>query len=317
MTKHKIWPFIQIMSKNKNLLPRQIGDAHIRLLRIFKTVVEAGGFAPAEVELNISRPAISLAMSELESLLNMKLCLRGRSGFSVTEQGTQVYQSALQLLTSLETFKSQINAINTDLIGDLNIGITDNMVTIPQMRITQALSTLKHRAPQVIINIRMMPPSDIETAVLDGHLHIGVVPDLRSLPGLNYRPLYKEKSLLYCSDQHPLFDQELEHISDQALSQYDAVLPNYPQPVDIKQQQTMLKVSATSSDREGIAFLILTGRFLGFLPTHFAERWVSQDKLRAIGEHSRFFHTHFSAITRKGAMNNLILDAYLEELDKA
>jgi len=303
------------MAKNKHLLPRQLGDAHIRLLRIYKVVVESGGFSAAEVSLNISRPAISLAISELESLLDMKLCQRGRSGFSVTEHGQQVYQSALQLLASLETFKAQINAINTELVGDLNIGITDNLVTMPQMRITKALSNLKQLAPKVTINIRMMPPNEIETAILDGQLHVGVVPDLRPLSGLNYLPLYKEKSLLYCAQNHPLFAQDLAKISDEALKEYDAVVPNYPQPVEIKQQQSMLKPSATSSDREGIAFLILSGRFLGFLPTHFAERWVSQDKLRSIDEQHRFFYTHYSAITRKGVQNNLILNAYLSELE--
>ncbi|WP_286261246.1 LysR family transcriptional regulator [Thalassotalea atypica] len=304
------------MKQNKNLLPRQLGDSHIRLLRVFKVVIESGGFAAAEVELNISRPAISLAISELESLLQMRLCHRGRSGFSITEQGQHVYQSALQLLNGLETFRSQINAINTDLVGDFNIGITDNLVTIPQMRITRALSALKHRAPDVIINIRMMPPNDIETAILDDQLHFGVVPNLRSLPGLEYQALYKEKSQLYCSEMHPLFNQDLDQISDQALSQYDAVVPNYPQPADIKQQQKILKATATSTDREGIAFLILTGRFLGFLPTHFADRWLAQDAIRSIEPHRRYFDTQFMAITSKGARSNLILEAYLEELNK-
>ncbi len=147
------------MSRADNLLPRQLGDAHIRLLRIYKSVVESGGFSAAEVELNISRPAISQAITELESLLKMRLCHRGRSGFSVTDQGNVVYQSALQLLASLETFRAQMNAINTELSGELNIGITDNMVTIPQMRITRALATLKQRGPDVVINIRMIAPN--------------------------------------------------------------------------------------------------------------------------------------------------------------
>lgn len=304
------------MRKDKTLLPRQIGDAHIRLLRIYKVVIESGGFAAAEVDLNISRPAISLAISELESLLNMKLCHRGRSGFSITEQGEEVYQSTLQLLGSIENFRSQMNAINTDLVGELNIGITDNLVTSEQMRITRSLSALKHRAPDVVINIRMIPPNDIETAVLNGKLHIGVVPELRTLPGLNYQPLYKEQSLLYCSEQHPLFKQELDVISDEALFQFDAVVPIYPQSTEIKHQQKKLNATATSTDREGIAFLILTGRFIGFLPTHFANRWHTQDKIRTIEAHSRFFHTNFSAITSKGARSHLILDAYMEELKK-
>jgi len=305
------------MKKNKNILPKQLGDAQIRLLRIYKVVIESGGFSAAEVELNISRPAISLAITELESLLNMKLCHRGRSGFSITEQGEQVYQSALHLLGSIENFKAEINAINTELVGELNIGITDNLVTIEEMRVTRALSALKHRAPDIIINIRMMPPNDIESAILNGKLHIGVVPEFRTLPGLNYLPLYKEESLLYCSEQHHLFKQDLYQVSDDSLILYDAVVPNYPQSVDIKKQQKTLKATATSTDREGIAFLILTGRFIGFLPTHFAHRWVSRDKLRAIEAHNRKFSTNFSVITSKGARSHLILEAYLEELTQA
>ncbi|PKH03336.1 LysR family transcriptional regulator [Psychromonas sp. MB-3u-54] len=304
------------MNKNKTLLPRQIGDTHIRLLRIYKTVIQSGGFAAAEIELNISRPAISVAISELESLLKMKLCHRGRSGFSITKQGEQVYESSLQLLSNIENFRSEMNAINTDLVGELNIGITDNLVSSEQMRITNSLSAFKHRAPEVIINIRMIPPNDIEMAVLDGQLHIGVVPDLRALSGLCYLPLYKERSLLYCSERHLLFDKEIDAISDSSLGQYDAVLPNYQQPIAIKLQQKILKATATSTDREGLAFLILTGRFLGFLPVHFAERWVAQDKMRSIDARHRNFDTHFSTITRKGGRENLILEAYLEELEK-
>jgi len=304
------------MSRTENLLPRQLGDAHIRLLRIFRAVIECGGFAAAEVELNISRPAISQAITELESLMNMRLCHRGRAGFSMTEQGEQVYEATLQLLGSLETFRTQINAINTELRGELNIGITDNMVTIPQMKITRALAMLKARGPDVMFNIRMVPPNEIEAGILDGKLHVGVVPDLRTLPGLNYYPLYEEQSLLYCSVEHPLFDQDHSQLNDQELAQFDAVLPAYPQSPEIKQQQKELKVAATSTDREGIAFLILSGRFIGFLPTHYAERWVREGKLKAIQPEQRAFQTRFSAITRKGARPNLILEAYMEELDK-
>ncbi|QDP00066.1 LysR family transcriptional regulator [Thalassotalea sp. PS06] len=302
------------MIQNTTLLPRQLGDSHIRLLRIYKSVVENGGFANAEVDLNISKPAISQAISELESLLAMRLCNRGRAGFSVTEQGQQVYLSTLQLLASLETFRSQINGINTELTGELNIGITDNMVTVPQMRITEALRRLKQQAPKVVINISMIPPDEVESGILDGHLHIGIVPHLRSIAGLTYQSLYQERSLLYCANNHPLFDKDLSIISDQALAGYDAVVPTYPQSLEIKQQQAKLNATATSTDREGIAFLILTGRFIGFLPTHFAERWVKEDKMRAVDEHNRYFATKFCAITRKGARSNLILEAYLSAL---
>lgn len=299
----------------KNLLPHKMGDPHIRLIRIYKAVIESGGFAAAEVELNISRPAISLAITELEALMNMRLCHRGRGGFSVTEEGETVYQASLQLLASLETFKSQVNAINRELKGELNIGITDNLVSIPNMRITRAISKLKDQGPEVIINIRMIPPKDIETAVLDGQLQIGVVPDLRVLSGLEYISLYKEESLLYCSNQHPLFYVDEEQLKDIKLLEMDAVVPAYPQATEIKQQQKCLKPSATSTDREGIAFLILTGRYIGFLPTHFAQRWVDNGTLKAIQTDKRKFFTHYSVIIRKGMRTDYILETFMKELE--
>ena len=75
---------------------KRLTDIDLRLLRVFRTVVEAGGFAAAEVALGISRAAISMAMRDLETRLHLRLCLRGRSGFAVTEEGRQVYQSLLQ-----------------------------------------------------------------------------------------------------------------------------------------------------------------------------------------------------------------------------
>jgi len=307
------------MPKNnsiKNLLPHKIGDTHIRLIRIYKAVIESGGFAAAEVELNISRPAISLAITELETLLNMRLCHRGRGGFSVTEEGETVYQASLQLLASLETFKSQVNAINRELKGELNIGITDNLVSIPRMRVTRAISSLKEQGPDVVINIRMIPPKDIETAVLDGQLQIGVVSDLRPLSGLDYISLYKEESLLYCSDEHPLFTMKNSDINKVDLSNFDAVVPAYPQATEIKQQQKVLKPSATSTDREGIIFLILTGRYIGFLPTHFTERWVKEGKLKALQKNKRQFSTHYSVIVRKGIRADYILETFLKALEE-
>ncbi len=298
----------------KNLLPHKLGDSHIRLIRIFKTVIESGGFASAEVELNISRPAISIAISELESLLNMRLCNRGRAGFSITNEGEVIYQSSLQLLASLESFKSQVSAINKELKGEFNIGITENLASIPRMKVTRSLAALKDKGPGVFINIRMNPPKLIETAILDGKLHIGVVPDLRKISGLEYIPLYKEESLLYCSTDHPLFSDTSNTVK---LKDYDAAIPAYPQAADIKQQQQQLHATATSTDREGIAFLILTGRYIGFLPSHYAERWVKEKKLKAIQVKDYHFDTNYSAIIRKGASNNYILENFLDELKSA
>ncbi|WP_168014762.1 LysR family transcriptional regulator [Halomonas salinarum] len=300
------------MSRRKEALTGQLSDTDLRLLRIYRKVVECGGFSAAEVELNISRAAISMAMNDLETRLALRLCQRGRSGFALTDEGAEVYEATLQLLAATEGFRTRVNSLHAWLKGELNIGITDNLVTMPQMHITDSLSALKERGPDVQINIRMIPPNDIELAVLDGRLHTGVVPELKTLPGLHYRSLYEEASQLYCASGHPLFD--VENVTDGQLASADAVMPAYAQAPEIKAMHEPLRATATATDREGIAFLILSGRYIGYLPTHYAERWVRDGQMRALNPQKWHYLTRYSAITRKGAPPNLVLESYLEEL---
>jgi len=295
----------------KKELKGQLSDVDLRMLRIYKVVVECGGFSAAEVELNISRAAISIAMSDLESRLGFRLCQRGRSGFSLTEEGQEIYNYTLQLLSSIEDFRTQVNTLHTQLKGELNIGITDNLVTLPEMKITNALAQLKQLGPEVIINIRMIPPNEVELGVLDNRLHIGIVPTIRALSGLNYHSLYLEHSQLYCSDNHPLFNQPDEEIK---LQEWDAVVPSYAQTAVIKAQLQQLNGTATATDREGVAFLIMTGQYIGYLPDHLAEQWVAAGRMRAISPDQYQYDTQFSAITRKEARPNQVLETYLERL---
>ena len=302
------------MSK-KIPLTAQIGDSEIRLLRIFVTVVDCGGFSPAEVELNVSRSAISISMGNLEKRLGLRLCSRGRSGFSLTPEGREVYQAALQILASLDEFRTHINTLHTHLKGDLRIGITDNLVSLQHMRITDAVRALKSKGPDVHIQIRMVPPADVERGVLDGSLHVGVVPEVRPLPGLEYHGLYDEESRLYCSSAHPIASLAPEDLSISELSKWDAVVPAYEQTREIKTVNRFLKNAATSSDREGIAFLILSDKYIGFLPTHFAWQWERDGRILpiALPEHT-VYTTRYSAIVRQPRPRNMVLDSFIDSL---
>ncbi|MFA5120411.1 LysR family transcriptional regulator [Zavarzinia sp.] len=293
-----------------------VGDIEIRLLRIFHTVVECGGFTAAEVELNIGRAAISMHMADLEKRLGLRLCQRGRAGFSLTEEGRQVHDACLRLFSALENFRGEVDTLHARLRGTLDIGIIDNLVTIPRMQVTDALSALKDIGPDVRVNIRMIPPNDIELGVLDGRLHVGVTPALRNLPGLDYRPLYDEESLLYCGAGHPLFARADGDIPDEAIAQADAVAPTYAQTLEARALHRPLRATATATDREGVAFLILTGRYIGYLPTHYAELWVNQGRMRALRADDYRYRTEFRIVTRSNARPNLILKTYLDLLQR-
>lgn len=306
------------MNSRRVTYTAQVGDIDIRLLRIFRSVVESGGFTAAEVELNISIAAISIAVADLEQRLGMKLCQRGRAGFSLTDEGSEVYQAVLQLLAALENFKTQVNSITAQLKGELNIGITDNLVTMDHhMRVTNSLAALKQRGPDVRINIRMIPPGDIEKSVLDGRLHIGVIPAIKHLSGMHYVDLYEEESQLYCGHRHGLFALPEDQLTLSLIYQQDSVLPAAAVPPENKNQLRKMRSTATATEREGAAFLILSGEYVGFLPTHYARAWVDAGRMRPLLPEAFNYQTRYAAITRKGARSNLVLQTFLEELNRA
>jgi len=295
----------------------QVSDFDIRLLKLFRSVVECGGFSAAESALGIGRSAISQQMSDLEQRLGLRLCQRGRAGFALTEEGREVYQSTQQLLAALESFRTEVNGLHQHLRGELNIGLTDNLVTVQHMRITNALARLKERGPDVHIHIRMTPPSEVEQGVLDGRLHIGVVPQASALSGLEYQTLYDERSLLYCAVGHPLFYVDDQQLEDARLNAQEAIAPTFRLPPEVQSHYQALNCTASASDREGMAFLILTGRYIGYLPDHYAQAWVQQGRLRVLKPASRFYDISLASVTRKGRRPHLVLESFLEALAEA
>lgn len=300
------------MSKKSSL--SQVTDFDIRLLRLFKAVVESGSFSAAESVLGITRSAISLHMSDLEQRLGVRLCQRGRAGFALTDEGREVLRASQTMLAAIEDFRSEVNQLHRQLRGELNIGIINNLVTQSRMRITHSLKALSAHGRGVRINISMTTPSEIERGVLDGHLHVGVVPLITPLSGLDYIALYEERSLLYCSREHPFFHRADTELTEDELKKASSIAPGYRLPMNAIEVHQCLHPSASASDREGIAFLILTGSFIGFLPDHFAASWVAQGVMRPLRADRLFYDIPLCVVTRKGRRPNLVLECFLEAL---
>lgn len=291
----------------------QVADFDLRLLRIFRTVAEHGSFAGAESALGISRSAISLHMGDLEKRLGMRLCQRGRAGFALTDEGREILTAAGTVLAAIENFRTGVNAMHSTLRGELNIGVMNNIVTLPHMRITRAIGRMRRLGEGLRVNISMSTPGEIERGVLDGRLHVGAVPLITRLSGLDYHPLYDERSSLYCGHEHPLFARA-PRASAAELRRAPAVAPGYRMPREVVRLHETLNCTAAATDREGIAFLILTGEYLGFLPDHFAAYWVERGMMARLGPERMRFRIGMAAATRKGRRHNLILDRFMEFL---
>jgi len=294
-------------------LQRKINDVDIRLLRIFKAVVDCGGFSAAEAELNIARSTISTHMADLETRLNLKLCNRGRSGFSLTEEGRFVYESTLQLLTSLETFRSQVNTLHQALTGELNIVCSDALAADPRFSLTEVLSSFEEVAPEVTINIGTNTMPEIERAIIDGRADIGFGPWHRDLSSLSYHPLYRETHYLYCHRDHPLFAIPGDDLKAEMVESCKFIHPGMQTSAEASRAMSGLNRVATAYIYEVRMAMVCTGKYIGFFPSQYAKPWLERGELRALLPGEKFYSTDITAMTRSTGKSNKVLELFLAQ----
>lgn len=302
--------------KNKAVLGH-LSDLDIRLLQIFKAVVECGGFSSAELELNIGISTISRHIKDLETRLGFTLCKRGRSGFSLTVQGQHVYNETLRLLGAINDFQASINEVHAHLGGELHVAVFEKTTGNPNCRLPLAVADFTRLAPDVLISIHVRPINEIERGVLDGRYHIGLIPEHRCSNSLRYEPLFHEDMRLYCSNFHPLFLANTDQLEWIDIREFALAGLAYHSPNMAVSQQARLSRRANAYDQEGVATFILSGKFIGFLPTHYALSFENQGSMRAINP-SRFrYKVDFFAIQPRTKGGLRVVELFHDCLRKA
>lgn len=296
----------------------QVTDTDIRLLRVFKAIAESGGLSAAELELNIGRSTISRHLKDLEIRLKVSLCQRGRSGFRLTAEGQKIYQATNRLLASLDEFRTEVVDLHKHMSGTLTLALFDKTASNPEAKISQAIQLFTRAAPAVEIEIYVEPINTIEQGVIDGRFQLGVIPTHRPSTSLEYMPLFNEQMYLYCGHSHPLFSGATR-VSTAEINRYHYAGLGYHSPNMEVGHQLKLNRAATAYDQEGIATLILSGAYLGFLPDHYARPFVAQGLMTAIGQQqSAFQYTcEFVGITRLSPKPARILSRFMECLNQA
>ncbi|HEX9446459.1 MAG TPA: substrate-binding domain-containing protein, partial [Dongiaceae bacterium] len=127
--------------------------------------------------------------------------------------------------------------------------------------------------------------------------------------------VFEERQVLYCGRGHPLFEHsQAASLAD--LKSLQLVRRAYAAP-DSFPAGMKLTSSAVADLMESVALFILSGRYIGFLPQHFAQQWVEQDRMRALLEQKLGYQNPIYLTTRKTEQQTPILAAFLKELRRA
>jgi len=292
------------------MLPPSLSKADLHLLYVFTSVVEARGFSAAQIELNVSPSTISRQVSDLEIRLGMKLCQRGRSGFRVTEKGDLVYRSAQRLFASIREFSETVDGSRKQLVGNLSVAVVDNWVFNAVSPFSSALKEFVDLAPEVAIELFSLAPDDIEMAVQDARVSFGIGVFHRHKPGLIYETIGIERMGLFCATGHPLFGERDNSKISEVLKMSQYAKRAYLKERDVAPISRGLQTNANAHQIEGIAYLILTGRYIGYLPEQFANVWVKEGKMLPVGEGQFDQPSELKLVKKRGAEHNLVVKTF-------
>lgn len=254
---------------NDNDAP-SIHDADIRLLRIFKSVVDCQGFTAAEDTLGIGRSAISKYISDLEVRLGLHLCDRGRAGFSITPHGEIVYQATIELLDSLDSFRHKVAESKGRLFGSLSLWTMDYALCEPGNPVGMAISKFRTRPGKVTLHVNAAAPAPVEDAVALRKANVGITIANNALPGLNYVEVGEEATSLYCGQHHELLRTAQDGVvNHKDLKGHDFVTRGYLRDapaIELKSYQS----TAFAYHIDATIQLILNGNYIGVIPDHIA-----------------------------------------------
>ncbi|GAB6846476.1 LysR family transcriptional regulator [Paraburkholderia kururiensis] len=289
-----------------------LSDVDLKSLRIFCTIVEAGGFTSAQTVLNMGLPRLSITVRDLEVRLGTTLCHRGRQGFQVTEEGLAVYEAARALFSDVSRFLDAIGALSGQPKTRLEIGFVDGLLSFPGTPTVTALQRFRERSASTHLTVHVMPPGDLEKAVLDEKLNLAVGAFHHHLSGLVYTPLFSEEQGLYCGRDHPLSTATgvnlMETIEAAPYVERGYLAESH------KPHHVNLNRAATAFSMEATLTMLLTGTYIGYLPTHFARRWEDEGRLFALVPSAFTYRSLFSIVTRQGkaldATTQMMLDSF-------
>jgi DNA-binding transcriptional LysR family regulator len=140
-------------------------------IRTFLWVARLGGFRRAADRLNLSQPAISTRVSNLEQELRVPLFERGPGDLVLTKHGTLLLSYAEQMLFVEEEIKQRV-ANPSEAEGLFRVGASE---TIAQAWLPDFLKAFSERYPRVNVDLTVDISLNLRSALLERRLDLALL----------------------------------------------------------------------------------------------------------------------------------------------
>lgn len=189
----------------------------LRHMKIFIQVYQTENITQAAKLLNMTQPAVSRAIQEIEEHYGICLFERINHRLYVTEVGKQMYRQALPMMEAFENMEKGLR--NGDATGIIRVGAT---VTCGTFLLPELVVRFEKEMPGMQVHATVSNGGNLQQALLDNQLDIALIENMVEKPEFYGEPIGGDRLLLVLPPHHPLKNQEKVQLKD--LLEYPLLL---------------------------------------------------------------------------------------------
>lgn len=192
-----------------------------RHVSCFLAIARERHIGRAAERLNLTQPAVSKTLAELESLAELRLVERGRHGARLTPAGERFLRHAIEIEQAME---SAAGALQRPVAPPVQILALGALPTVASGILPDALLRLRERQPQAGIRLFTATNDMLLSALKAGRLDcaVGRMAEPSMMQGISFELLYAEPLVMAVQPRHPLLGER--HVSPQSVLQYPLVV---------------------------------------------------------------------------------------------
>ncbi len=175
----------------------------LRHIEVFVEITHRRSLKLAAEKLNLTQPAISKTLKELEIILSAELLTRDRGGVALTREGSVFLQFAEIGLAALRQGVTSLGEIASGTAARVAVGA---LPSVAARLLPQAAGIFRSYAPGALLHLEDGPHGFLTDRLRSGDLDmvVGRLGEAETMAGLSFTSLYEEHVVVVVAPGHPL-----------------------------------------------------------------------------------------------------------------
>jgi DNA-binding transcriptional LysR family regulator len=257
-------------------------DLTIRQLRALAVLQSSGSVTAAANRLNLTQPAVTLQLRNLQALAGLPLIQRTGNGMVLTDAGLDVLAMAERVEAALLDCERSLDMIAGRSGGRVSIAA----VSTAKYFVPFVIAAFSRRFPQVDVSLRIGNREDIREALRGYDLDIAIMGRPPVDVAVETRPLGKHPHVIIAAEDHALSKKKRIAVADLASESFITreigsgtrmLMEQFFQKSGLKP-----KIGMEMDSNETIKQAVIAGLGIAFISQHTVSHELEEGRLVAL-----------------------------------